>query len=222
MPGTGPKQAILGCLAEIAQALGHAHRLELLEFMAQGRCSVEKLAARARLSFANTSRHLQILRRAHLVEAERSGKHMLYRLAGDAEVVALLHALSRTGERNVAEIRRALNDYFRARDAFEPVSREDLAVWLEARDVTVLDVRHEDEFALGHLPGAVNIPISELEHRLSELPANREVVAYCRGPYCILSFEAVAALRERNYSARRLADGYPGWKVSGLPIEPAE
>jgi rhodanese-related sulfurtransferase/DNA-binding transcriptional ArsR family regulator len=222
MPGNGARQAIFGCLAEVAQALGHAHRLELLELMAQGRCSVEKLAARSRLSFANTSRHLQILRRAHLVEAERSGKNVLYRLAGDAEVLALMHALSRTGERNAAEIERALNDYFRVRDAVEPVSREELAAWLEAGDVTVLDVRPEDEFALGHLPRAINIPVCELGHRADELSADRVVVAYCRGPYCIFSFEAVAALRERNYSARRLAGGYPGWKTSGLPVEPAD
>ncbi len=222
MPGNGAKQAIFGCLAEVAQALGHAHRLELLELMAQGRCSVEKLAARSRLSFANTSRHLQILRRARLVEAERHGKNVLYRLAGDAEVVALLQALSLAGERNIAEIRRVLDDYFRARDALGPVSKEDLAVWLEAGDVTALDVRHEDEFALGHLPGAINIPIGELDYRMDELSSGREVVAYCRGPYCILSVEAVAALRERNYSARRLADGYPGWKISGLPVEPRE
>ena len=222
MPGSGARQAIFGCLAEVAQALGHAHRLELLELMAQGRCSVEKLAARSRLSFANTSRHLQILRRAHLVEAERSGKNVLYRLAGDAEVLALMHALSRTGERNAAEIERALNDYFRVRDTVEPVSREELAAWLEAGDVTVLDVRPEDEFALGHLPRAINIPVSELGHRVHELSADRVVVAYCRGPYCIFSFEAVAALRERNYSARQLAGGYPGWKISGLPVEPAD
>jgi ArsR family transcriptional regulator len=222
MPGNGAKQAIFGCLAEIAQALGHAHRLELLELMAQGRCSVEKLAARSHLSFANTSRHLQILRRARLVEAERNGKNVLYRLAGDAEVVALLHALSCAGERNIAEIKRALDNYFLARDALEPVTKEELAAWLEAGDVTVLDVRHEDEYALGHLPGAVNIPAGELGHRMGELPSSQEVVAYCRGPYSFLSVEAVAALRERNYSARRLAGGYPGWKISGLPVEPAD
>ncbi len=221
MSSTGPKQAIYNCLAEVAQALGHAHRLELLELLAQGECSVEKLATRSRLSFANTSRHLQILRRARLVETERRGKHVLYRLAGDAEVVGLMQALSRAGERNLAEIERVMNDYFRARDALEPVSREDLVSRLEAGSVTVLDVRPEDEFALGHLPGAVNIPASELERRLGELPANREVVAYCRGPYCVLSFEAVAALRARSYNARRLEDGYPEWKASGLPIETA-
>jgi rhodanese-related sulfurtransferase len=216
---TGPKQAIYGSLAEVAQALGHAHRLELLEHLAQGARSVEELSARASLTFANTSRHLQILRRARLVETERRGKHVLYSLAGDAEVVALMQALGRVGERNVAEVHRVMADYFRARDALEPVSREDLVSRLHDGLVTVLDVRPEDEFAVGHLPGALNIPLAELERRLSELPADREVIAYCRGPYCVLSFEAVSALRARGYLVRRLEDGYPEWKAAGLPIE---
>ncbi len=219
MSSTGPKQAIYGSLAEVAQALGHAHRLELLEHLAQGERSVEELSARASLTFANTSRHLQILRRARLVETERRGKHILYRLAGDAEVVALIKALGRVGERNVAEIDRVMADYFRARDALEPVSRDDLLSRLHDDLVTVLDVRPEDEFAVGHLPGALNIPLAELERRLAEVPADREVIAYCRGPYCVLSFEAVSALRARGYLVRRLEDGYPEWKAAGLPVE---
>jgi rhodanese-related sulfurtransferase len=217
----GPKQAIFAGLAEVAQALGHAHRLELLEHVGQGMRSVEELSARANLSFANTSRHLQILRRARLVDTERRGKYVLYRLAGDAEVVELMRALGRVGERNVAEVNRVMTDYFHARDALEPVSRKDLISRLRDGLVTVLDVRPEDEFALGHLPGAVNIPLAKLKDRLDELPADREVVAYCRGPYCVLSFEAVAALRARGYLVRRLEDGYPEWKAAGLPIEAA-
>jgi rhodanese-related sulfurtransferase/predicted transcriptional regulator len=216
---TGPKQAILASLAEVAQALGHAHRLELLEHVAQGMRSVEELSARANLSFANTSRHLQILRRARLVDTERRGKQVLYRLAGDAEVVELMRALGRVGERNVAEVNRIMTDYFHARDALEPVSREDMVSRLRDGLVTVLDVRPEDEFALGHLPGALNIPFGKLKLRLSELSADREVIAYCRGPYCVLSFEAVATLRARGYIVRRLEDGYPEWKAAGLPIE---
>jgi rhodanese-related sulfurtransferase len=216
---TGPKQAIYENLAEVAQALGHPHRLELLEHLAQGARSVEELSARAHLTFANTSRHLQILRRARLVETERRGKHVLYRLAGDTEVVALIKALGRVGERNIAEIGRVVTDYFHARDALEPVSRDDLVARLRDDLVTVLDVRPEDEFALGHLPGALNIPLAELERRRGELPKGREVIAYCRGPYCVLSFEAVAALRARGYRVRRLEDGYPEWKAAGLPIE---
>ncbi|MER8434892.1 ArsR/SmtB family transcription factor [Mesorhizobium caraganae] len=221
MSSIGPKQAIFASLAEVAQALGHAHRLELLEHLAQGERSVEGLAARAGLNFANASRHLQILRRARLVEAQRHGKHVLYRLAGDAQVVELMKALGRVGERNLAEVNRVMTDYFHARDALEAVSREDLVSRLHDGLVTVLDVRPDDEFALGHLPGALNIPLAELDRRLAELPANREVIAYCRGPYCVLSFEAVAALRMRGYVVHRLEDGYPEWKAAGLPVEAA-
>ncbi len=221
MSSTGPKQAIFASLAEVAQALGHAHRLELLEHVAQGVRSVEELSARTNLSFANTSRHLQILRRARLVDTERRGKRVLYRLAGDGEVVDLVRALGRVGERNVAEVNLVMTDYFHARDSLEPASREELISRLRDGLVTVLDVRPEDEFALGHLPGALNIPLGKLELRLGELPADREIVAYCRGPYCVLSFEAVAALRARGYLVRRLEDGYPEWKAAGLPIEAA-
>jgi rhodanese-related sulfurtransferase len=216
---TGPKQAIYQSLAGIAQALGHSHRLELLEHLAQGERSVEELASRAHLNFANTSRHLQILRRARLVETKRDGKRVLYRLAGEADVVGLIKALGTLGERNVAEIGRVVTDYFHARDALEPVSRDDLVAKLRDDLVTLLDVRPEDEFSLGHLPGALNIPLAELERRLDELSKSREVIAYCRGPYCVLSFEAVAALRARGYRVRRLEDGYPEWKAAGLPIE---
>ena len=172
MSSIGPKQAIFASLAEVAQALGHAHRLELLEHLAQGERSVEGLAARAGLNFANASCHLQILRRARLVEAQRHGKHVLYRLTGDAQVVELMKALGRVGERNVAEVNRVMTDYFHARDALEAVSRKDLVSRLRDGLVTVLDVRPEDEFALGHLPGALNIPQEELGARAEELPDN--------------------------------------------------
>jgi len=215
----GPKQRVFASLAEIAQALGHAHRLELLEHLGQGERSVEDLAARANLTLANTSRHLQLLRRAALVEGRRDGKRIYYRLAGDDLVIGLLLALSRVGERNSAEIARVMASYFRARDELEPVSRDELLDRLRWGTATVLDVRPEDEFAHGHLPDALNIPLSELERRLAELPADQEIVAYCRGPWCVLSFEAVALLRQRGYRVRRLEDGFPEWKVAGLPVE---
>src|SRR3954447_6347577 len=221
MSSVGPKQAIFASLAEVAQALGHAHRLELLEHLGQGERSVEDLAVRASLTFANASRHLQILRRASLVATRRDGKRVMYRLAGEGEVVALMKALGRVGERNVAEIERVMAAYFRARDAMEPISRAELIARLHDDLVTVLDVRPEAEFQLGHLPRALNIPLPELEQRLAELPQDREIVAYCRGPYCVLSFEAVAALRARGYPVRRLEDGYPEWKAAGLPVEAA-
>ena len=217
--GRGPKQTIFARLAEIAQAIGHEHRLELLEHLGQGERSVEDLAARVRLNFANASRHLQILRRARLVEPRRQGKRMLYSLAGSEEIIRLLQALGRIGERNVAEIGLVMASYFRARDELEPVSRAELLARLNDGLVIVLDVRPEDEFALGHVPGALNVPLATLEQRLAELPVDREIVAYCRGPYCVLSFEAVAALRAHGRNVRRLEDGFPEWKAAGLPLE---
>jgi len=214
-----PKQVVFENLAAVAQALGHAHRLELLEGMAQGPRSVEDLAGLVGLSMANASRHLQLLRRARLVEAERQGKRVFYRLAGDVEVVALLKALGRVGERNIAEVRGVMRDFFHDRDALEAVSREELAERLNAGHVTVLDVRPEAEYALGHLPGAINIPAGELERRLADLPKHHEIIAYCRGPYCVMSFEAVAALRAKGFKVRRLEDGFPEWKAAGLAVE---
>jgi rhodanese-related sulfurtransferase/DNA-binding transcriptional ArsR family regulator len=219
MSSGSPKQVVLACLAEIAQALGHPHRLELLEHLSQGERSVEALAARTNLTFANTSRHLQILRRARLVEPRRTGKRMLYSLAGGDEIVRLLSALGQVGERNMAEIECVMAAYFRARDELEPVSREDLVARLRDGRATLLDVRPEDEFSLGHLPGALNVPLSALERQLADLPRDRDIIAYCRGPYCVLSFEAVAALRALGYRVRRLEDGYPEWKAAGLPVE---
>ena len=219
MSSRGPKQTVFACLAEIAQALGHAHRLELLEHLGQGERSVEELASRTGLTFANTSRHLQILRRARLAEPRRDGKRMLYSLAGDEQIVPLLQALGRVGERNIAEIERVMATYFRARDEMEPVSRQDLLARMRDGLVTVLDLRPEDEFTLGHVPGARNVPLAALEQCLTDLPKDREIVAYCRGPYCVLSFEAVAILRVRGFRVRRLEDGYPEWKAAGLPIE---
>lgn len=213
----GPKRRLYVQFAAVAKAIGHEHRLELIEHLGQGERSVEALAGLCGLSIANASQHLQQLRRAGLVAAERRGKHVLYRLADDA-AVGLLSALRAVAERNLGEVERVIAGYFRARDAMEPVSRRELLRRLKDGTVTVLDVRPEDEFALGHVPGAVNIPLKQLERRLSELPRRREIVAYCRGPYCVLSFEAVAALRAKGFKVRRLADGLPEWRAAGLPV----
>jgi ArsR family transcriptional regulator len=218
MSRPNPKQALFAQFAAVAKALGHAHRLELLEQLAQGERSVEVLAQRTALSIANASQHLQHMRRAGMVSARRDGKFVYYRLADDA-VLDLLAALRRIAERNVAEVERVVRSYFHDRDGLEPVSRAELLQRLRAGTVTVLDVRPDDEFALGHLPGAVNIPLQALEARLSELDPSREIVAYCRGPYCVLSYEAVAALRARGFKARRLEDGFPEWRAAGLPVD---
>lgn len=220
MSSESPKRKLFAELAAVARSVGHEHRLELLEHLGQGERSVEALAERLGLSVANASQHLQHLRRAGLVVSRRNGKYVLYRVSDDA-VVDLLSGLRRVAERNVAEVDRLLSGYFRDCDSLEPVSRTDLLDRMRDGLVTVLDVRPEDEFALGHLPGAVNIPLADLERRLADLPPDQEVVAYCRGPYCVLSFEAVAELRRRGYRVRRLEDGYPEWKAAGLPVEAA-
>jgi rhodanese-related sulfurtransferase/predicted transcriptional regulator len=218
MSSESPKRKLFAEFAAVARAVGHEHRLELLEHLGQGERSVESLAGRLGLSVANASQHLQHLRRAGLVASRRDGKYVLYRVADDA-VVDLLSGLRRVAERTVAEVDRLLSGYFR--DSLEPVGRTDLLDRMRDGLVTVLDVRPEDEFALGHLPGAVNIPLADLERRLADLPPDQELIAYCRGPYCVLSFEAVAKLRRRGYRARRLEDGYPEWKAAGLPVEAA-
>jgi ArsR family transcriptional regulator len=202
----------------VAKAVAHPHRLELLEQLAQGERNVETLAERVGLSVANASQHLQQMRRTGLLTARREGKYIFYALADDA-TLDLLAALRRIAERNLAEVERVVNGYFRRRDSLEPVSRAELMERLRDGLVTVLDVRPEDEFALGHLPGAVNIPLSALSDRLAEFDPRREVVAYCRGPYCVLSYEAVALLRDRGFTIRRLEDGYPEWRAAGLPVE---
>ena len=219
MASDSPKHRIYTHLAEIAAALAHPHRLELLERIAQGECSVEDLATRTRLSIANASRHLQILRRARLTEPRREGKRMLYRLISESEVIGLLGALGRVGERNLAEIEQIMRTYFRARDALEPISREMLLERVRSGAVTLLDVRPADEFAHGHLPGAINAPLAELDAAMANLPKEHAVIAYCRGPYCVLSYEAVAALRSKGLEAYRLEEGYPEWKAAGLPVE---
>ncbi len=215
---TSPKRALVSQFAAVAKALGHAHRLELLEFIAQGERSVESVAAVAGLKIGNASQHLQQLRRAGLLTARRDGKHVFYSLSDDS-VLDALAALRRVAERNVAEAHRVIGGYFRERDSLEPVSRDELLDRMRDGLVTLIDVRPEDEFAAGHLPGALNIPLRQLERRLDALPLDREIVAYCRGAYCVLSFEAVAALRGRGFNVRRLADGYPEWRAAGLPVE---
>lgn len=217
MSSTNPKRALLGLFADVAKALGHEHRLELLELAAQGERSVESLAGAAGLSFGNASQHLQVLRRAGLLTSRRVGKRVLYRLV-DESVLDLIAALREISERHVAEVRQILDGYFHERDSLEPVSRDELVERMREGSVTLLDVRPDDEFVGGHLPGAIGLPLSELVQRLGELPRDQEIIAYCRGAYCVMSFEAVAALRERGFEARRLEDGYPEWKAAGLPV----
>ena len=218
MSSQSPKKALFSQFAAVARALGSEHRLDLLEHVAQGEQSVERLAQRTGIPFASVSQHLQALRKAGLVAARRDGRHVLYRIADD-NVLRLLATLRDVAERQVAEVERIVAGYFRDRDSLEPVSRQELAGRIKDGLVTVLDVRPEDEFAAGHLPAAVNIPLAQLRKRLVELPKRQEVVAYCRGPWCVLAFEAVALLRKEGRKARRLDGGLPEWRIAGLPVE---
>jgi rhodanese-related sulfurtransferase/predicted transcriptional regulator len=220
MSTIGAKRALYVAFAGVAKALAHEHRLELLERVAQGEASVEMLATCCGLSIANASQHLQHLRRAGLVTARRSNKFVFYRLADDSVLVAI-SALHRVAEKNVAEVDRIIRSYFAERDRLEPISRTELRERMRKGLVTVLDVRPEQEFTGGHLPGAINVPLAKLKRWLSRLNKNVEVVAYCRGPYCVLAFEAVAQLRARGFKARRLEDGFPEWRAAGLPVEHA-
>lgn len=214
----GVKATLHASFAEVAKAAAHPHRLALLEQLAQGEHNVDTLAEKVGLAVANASQHLQSMRRAGLLAARREGKFTLYRLADDS-VLTLLDAIGAVAERNVAEVKAVVTGYFNARDEMEPVSRRELKKRMAEGTVTVLDVRPNEEFELGHVPGAINIPTAELKRRLSELPRSKEIVAYCRGPYCVFAFEAVAQLRAAGYKARRLEDGLPHWRAAGLPVE---
>jgi rhodanese-related sulfurtransferase/DNA-binding transcriptional ArsR family regulator len=214
------KDAMYEQLARIAAAFGSPKRIEIVDVLAQGERNVETLAREAGLSVADTSRHLQVLKAAHLVAARKDGLQVFYRLA-DPMVLRGFRALRELAEGRLAEIPRLVADYFAGADGLEPIPSRELLRRARGREVLVLDVRPSEEFTAGHIDGAVSIPLRELERRLAELPRSRTVVAYCRGPYCVLAAEAVRLLRRRGFKAARLADGYPEWRDAGLPVEGA-
>ncbi|RKZ58453.1 MAG: ArsR family transcriptional regulator [Gammaproteobacteria bacterium] len=218
------KQDLFAQFARVGKALSNGNRLELLEFLAQGERSVEQLSKVAGLTVANTSQHLQQLRHAGMVACRKEGLKVYYSISGD-DVIKLLDALRDVAQRHVTDVQHLVNTYLTVKDDLEPIPRSELLDRVRDGLVTVLDVRPVEEYAAGHVPGAVNIPLQELEERLEELTnqqgENREVVAYCRGPHCVLAFDAVARLRDKGIKARRLEDGYPEWQVAGLPIEKA-
>ncbi len=218
MSSPNVKSLLFAEFARVSKALGSGNRLELLEFLAQGERSVDTLAKLSGLSVANTSRHLQVLRQAGLVSARKEGLFVHYSVSGEG-VVKLLAALQEVAQHNVAEVTKLVNTYLTSKDSLEPVSVQDLADRMRSGLVTIVDVRPQEEFAAGHLLGAINMPLADLEKNLTSLPPDREIIAYCRGPFCLLSFEAVAQLRNRGLKARRLETGFPEWKVAGLPVE---
>lgn len=219
-PGRTYKDSIYEQLARIGKAVASARRLELLDLLAQGPRTVEVLAREAGLGVANTSQHLGALRAAELVTSERHGLFVTYRLAS-GEVAALFRALRQLAESRLAEIERLTRDFLDARGVLEPVDREALLDRVRRGEVTVLDVRPTEEYGAGHIPGALSVPLAELEQRLAELPRDQEIVAYCRGPYCVLAVEAVRLLREHGFRAVRLEDGIPDWRARGFDVATA-
>jgi rhodanese-related sulfurtransferase len=212
------KVALFDAFARVAKALASGRRIELVDVLANGERTVEVLAGEVGLSVANTSQHLQVLRQAGLVLSRREGTSVQYRLAG-SEVFEVWRTLRALAAGRLAEVERLAAAYLGGRDELEPVSRQELARRLQdGDDLVVLDVRPVAEHAAGHLPGAVSIPVEELRRRLAELPADREIVAYCRGPYCAFAHEAVALLRQEGFAARRLEDGLPEWRAAGLAV----
>lgn len=212
------KQQIFEQLAVLGKGLANGHRLELLEFLAQGERTVEELAGRAGLSVANTSQHLLRLRRSGLAASRKQGQQVYYRLT-DGRVIELLMIMRSLAETNLAEMDRLIGSFLHGLDDLEPVPADEMMRRIQNDEVTVIDVRPADEFANGHLPGAMNIPLKELERSLKLLPKDRDVIAYCRGPYCVLAFQAVAKLRANGLTVRRLANGFPEWKQAGFPVE---
>lgn len=208
-------------MAELARILGHHHRLILLEHIARGELPVERLVEASGLSVANTSQHLQQLRRGGFVQTRRDGKRVLYSLS-QGPLASLLGALRQYVDYNHGQIRQLLADSEQQPMQLEGISREELRQRLQEGGMTLLDVRSPEEFAQGHLPGAINIPLEELEQRLSELAADQEWVAYCRGPYCVLSHNAAALLRAKGFKVRRLEQGFTDWQAAGLGVETSE
>ena len=215
---SSPKQAVYEQLARIGKALSTPARLEILELLAQAERSVDGLARLSGLTVANTSQHLQLLRQVGLVTSRREGQFIFYRLAGD-EVVTLIGSLGRVGETYIAEVGKLIQNFFTAQDEIEAVPAKELLKQSRKGLVTVIDLRPVEEYAAGHVPGAINIPLPELQKRLRDLPKGKEIIAYCRGPYCLMSFTAVKMLRGRGHKARRLEAGLPEWRSAGLPVQ---
>ena len=216
-----PKKALYGHLARVAKALASPGRLELLEILAQGERSVDALAQASHMSVANTSHHLQTLRAGGLVQSRRGGLQVIYSLS-DLEIPNLLASIGRVAKRQVAEVESIVRENFDQRDGFTPVKRDELLRLLKQGDAMVIDVRPASEFRAGHIAGAVNIPIDFLPQHLKTLPQDQEIIAYCRGPYCLFAIEAIQQIRQHGLHARRLEEGFPEWKAERLPVEKGE
>jgi rhodanese-related sulfurtransferase len=221
MPDTNLKKAVYEQLARIGKSLASPPRLELLDLLCQGPRTVEALALEAGLSVANASQHLQILRAARLVDARKEGLFVTYRLA-DQQVCEFYQALRALAESRLAEIDAIVRQFNSGRESMEAVEKQALLERVRRAEVIVLDVRPPEEYRAGHIPGAVSIPLKELRNHLSRLPRRREIVAYCRGPYCVLAVEAVKLLRSKGFRAIRMEQGVPEWRAAGLPVAVGE
>jgi rhodanese-related sulfurtransferase len=213
-----PKTRIYEQLARVGKAVAGPARLELLDLLAQSPRTVEALAGEIGQSVANTSHHLQVLRTSRLIDAEKAGVYVTYRLAS-AQVGAFVLQLRALAESRLAEIERVSRDYLDGRGAMEAVGDDELLKRVRAREVTVIDVRPALEYEAGHIPGAISIPLADLKRRLGEIPKRREVVAYCRGPFCVMALDATDLLRKKGYRAHRMETGVPEWRSRGWPVE---
>jgi len=211
------KDPLYAQFARIGHALGSPKRIELLDLLAQGEKTVEQLAEQSATPLKNASAHLRTLRHARLVETRRHGTFIYYRLA-DEDVGLLVRNLQEIGRRRLAEVQQIARLYLDGRDALAPVTLIELRKLIRDHGVTVIDVRPREEYEAGHIPGAISIPVPELKRRIGELPRDREVIAYCRGAYCVYSLEAVTLLRKRGYRARRAEPGLPEWRARRLPV----
>ena len=222
MPGHREfKDALYAQFARIGHALASPRRIELLDLLGQGEKSVETLAEQLGMEVGNTSAHLRVLRQARLVETRRDGTFIYYRLADD-RVLTLLRGLQDVGQNRLAEVQQVVGQYLDGRDELTPITLKELRKLMRDGDVTVLDVRPAEEYRAAHIPGALSVPVPELKRRLSDIPKSREVVAYCRGPYCVYSLEAVTLLRKHGYRARRADEGLPDWRAAGHAVEVGE
>jgi len=212
------KNKVYQQLANIVKAMSNPHRLEILELLAQGQFSVAEIAEETDITGANASQHLQVLRQAQLVETQRDGNRVYYQLAG-LSVYKAWKALRDLGIERIAEIERVMQQFRESRQSLETLTSEELAEKMQNEETTVIDVRPQQEFDEGHIAGALNIPVEKLSEKIEELPKNQEVVAYCRGPFCVFADDAVELLREKGFNAKRLDEGYPEWMIKDLPIE---
>ena len=218
MSSKGVKQLLFEQFARVGKAMSNANRLEILEFLAQSEYNVDELSKLMGITVANTSQHLQQLRQAGLVTSRKQGLKVYYSLSGD-DVIELLAIQRKVAERHLAEVNQLIDRFLTVKDSLEPLPREELIKRIQQGLVTIIDVRPASEYNAGHVAGAINIPLNKLEDQLADFNSDNEIIAYCRGPHCVLAFDAVEKLRQQGYKASRLEDGFPEWKTAGLPVE---